>query len=201
MRPCEGGITLLGQGSGTLGPMVALVLAAISVGLSNFAAAIAIGVSGVSARRRLEVAIVFGVFEVGMPIVGLVLGNHLAHTLGHSAKWVGGGLLMAAGVYGLFAGLKERGEADAPPTGMSPGRLILTGVALSIDNLVVGFALGAYHVSLIVAALLIGVISVGLSLIGLELGARIGERTGGTAEVVGSVVLIAVGAAIAAGVF
>ena len=64
-----------------------------------------------------------------------------------------------------------------------------------------GFALGAYHVSLIVAALLIGVISVGLSLIGLELGARIGERTGGTAEVVGSVVLIAVGAAIAAGVF
>ena len=108
---------------------------------------------------------------------------------------------MAAGVYGLFAGLKERGEADAPPTGMSPGRLILTGVALSIDNLVVGFALGAYHVSLIVAALLIGVISVGLSLIGLELGARIGERTGGTAEVVGSVVLIAVGAAIAAGVF
>ena len=199
VRPCGAGGPWHDQDSGTLGFMVALVLAAISVGLSNFAAAIAIGVSGVSARRRLEVAIVFGVFGVAMPIGGLALGNHLAQTLGHSARWVGGGLLMAAGFYGLIVGLKERAAANAPRTGMSTGRLILTGVALSIGNLIVGFALGAYHVSLVVAALLIGVISVGLSLIGLELGSRIGERTGGMAEVVGSVVLIAVGAAIAAG--
>jgi len=177
----------------------ALVLAAVSVGLSNFAAAVAIGVSGVDARRRIEVAVVFGVFEIGMPIVGLAVGNRLAHTLGGTARWVGGGLLVAAGLYGLVTGLRRAGHEPEAPTGLSRGRLILTGAALSIDNLVVGFALGAYHVSVVVAALVIGLFSVGLSLVGLELGSRIGARTGDLAEVVGSVVLVAVGAAIAAG--
>ena len=179
--------------------MFALVLAAVSVGLSNFAAAVAIGVSGVDARRRIEVAVVFGVFEIGMPIVGLAVGNRLAHTLGGTARWVGGGLLVAAGLYGLVTGLRRAGHEPEAPTGLSRGRLILTGAALSIDNLVVGFALGAYQVSVVVAALVIGLFSVGLSLVGLELGSRIGARTGDLAEVVGSVVLVAVGAAIAAG--
>jgi putative Mn2+ efflux pump MntP len=177
----------------------ALLLAAVSVGLSNFAAAVAIGVSGVDARRRIEVAVVFGVFEIGMPIVGLALGHRLAHTLGGTARWVGGGLLIAAGLYGLVTGVRRSGQEPAAPTGMPRGRLILTGAALSIDNLVVGFALGAYHVSVVVAALVIGLISVGLSLVGLELGSRIGARTGDLAEVLGSVVLMGVGAAIATG--
>ena len=180
--------------------MVALVLAAVSVGLSNFAAAVAIGVSGVDARTRIRVGVVFGVFEIGMPVVGLVLGHSLAGTLGGTARWLGGGLLVAAGVYGVVAGLRASHENVTPRVGLPLGRLVLTGAALSIDNLVVGFALGAYHVSIVVAALVIGLISVGLSLIGLELGARIGARAGDLAEVVGSVVLIPVGAAIAAGV-
>jgi manganese efflux pump family protein len=177
----------------------ALVLVAVSVGLSNFAAAVAIGVSGVDARRRVEVAVVFGVFEIGMPIVGLALGHRLAHTLGGTAQWLGGGLLVAAGTYGLVTGLRRTRSDAGPPAGRSLGRLVLAGAALSIDNLVVGFALGTYHVSVAVAALVIGVVSVGLSLVGLELGARIGARTGDLAEVVGSVVLVGVGAAIAAG--
>ena len=179
--------------------MVALVLAAVSVGLSNFAAAVAIGVSGVDARTRIRVGVVFGVFEIGMPVIGLVLGHSLAGTLGHAARWLGGGLLVAAGAYGVVAGLRASRRDAAPRVGLPLGRLVLTGAALSIDNLVVGFALGAYHVSIVVAALVIGLISVGLSLVGLELGARIGARTGDLAEVVGSVVLVAVGVAIAAG--
>jgi len=179
--------------------MFALVLAAVSVGLSNFAAAVAIGVSGVDARTRIEVGVVFGVFEIGMPVVGLALGHSLVHTLGSSARWLGGGLLIVAGLYGLISGLRRAEREPAAAAGMSRGRLVVTGAALSIDNLVIGFALGAYHVSVVVAALVIGLISVGLSLVGLELGARIGARTGDLAEVVGSVVLMAVGAAIAAG--
>jgi len=179
--------------------MFALILAAVSVGLSNFAAAIGIGVSGIDARKRTEVAVVFGVFEVGMPIVGLALGHSLADSLGREAKWIGGGLLVAAGLYGVVSGLRKSGHEPEASASLPRGRLILTGAALSIDNLVVGFALGAYHVSLVVAALTIGVVSVGLSLLGLELGARLGARTGDLAEVIGGAVLMAVGAAIAAG--
>jgi putative Mn2+ efflux pump MntP len=55
-----------------------------------------------------------------------------------------------------------------------------------------------------VAAVVIGAVSVSLSLIGLELGNRIGTRTGERGELIGglvligSLVLIGVGAAVAA---
>ncbi len=62
------------------------------------------------------------------------------------------------------------------------GRLLVTGIALSFDNLAVGFALGTYHVSLPAAAAVIGTVSVVMSLAGLELGARIGMRAGSAAS-------------------
>lgn len=51
--------------------MLALILVATALGLSNFAAAIGIGLSGVDTRVRLRVAIVFGTFEAAMPLPGL----------------------------------------------------------------------------------------------------------------------------------
>jgi manganese efflux pump family protein len=176
--------------------MVALLLVAVSVGASNFAAAIAIGVSGVDYRTRLRVGIIFGAFEAGMPIVGLALGAQLAGTFGHAARWVGGGLLIAAGAYGLISSLV--GRQVAVSTARS-GRLILSALALSLDNLVVGFALGTYHTSILEGALIIGAVSVGLSLIGLEVGARVGRLAGDRGEQLAGVMLISVGIAIAAG--
>jgi manganese efflux pump family protein len=178
--------------------VLALLLVAFSLGLSNFAAAIGIGVSGVDARTRLRVGMVFGLFEAGMPILGLVLGRGLASTLGPAARWIGAGLLIATGGYALIQALRgSGGEAPALSEGGGTGRLLLTGIALSIDNLAVGFALGTYHVNLAVAALVIGAVSVALSLIGLELGARIGTRTGQRGELLGGLILIAVGIAVA----
>lgn len=53
--------------------MLALLLVAISLGLDNFAASVGIGVSGIDAQARLRVGVIFGVFETGMPILGLLL--------------------------------------------------------------------------------------------------------------------------------
>jgi manganese efflux pump family protein len=184
--------------------MLALLLVAAAVGVSNFAAAIAIGVSGVDARTRLRVGIVFGVFEAGMPVLGLILGQQLADSLGHAARWVSGGLLIVVGAYALLRAAKgTRGKASgrtaAEPVPLGNVRLLVTGLALSLDNLVVGFALGTYNTSIAVAALVIGLVSVAMSLIGLELGARIGTWAGERGEQLAGLMLISVGAAIAAG--
>ena len=72
--------------------------------------------------------------------------------------------------------------------------------ALSIDNLAVGFALGTFHVSLALAVIVIGAMSVAMSLIGLEPGSRIGPSTGERGELPGDLVLIGVGIAVASGV-
>jgi putative Mn2+ efflux pump MntP len=105
------------------------------------------------------------------------------------------------GVYQLIEWARERdspGDAAAPGS-WGTGRLLVSGLAMSIDNLVVGFALGAYHVSIVVAALVIGVVSVAMALAGLELGARIGATLGERGELASAAVLIAVGVVIAAG--
>lgn len=183
------------------GPVLALVLVALSLGLSNFAAAIGIGVAGVDARTRVRVGVVFGVFEAGMPILGLALGHGLASTLGHAARWVGAGLLIATGAYGLIQAIRADAGAPGSPAGqLQLGRLLVTGIALSIDNLAVGFALGTYHVSLVLAAAVIGTVSIAMSLAGLELGSRIGMRAGQRGELLGGLVLIGVGVAIGTGV-
>jgi len=179
--------------------VLALILVAVSLGLSNFAAAIAIGISGIGARTRLKVGIIFGLFETAIPIAGLVLGRSLAQTLGHSARWISAGLLIATGAWTVFQAVRSDHQTDPAPDRQSTGRLVITGLAISIDNLAVGFALGEFHVSLALAAAVIGAVSIAMSLIGLELGAQIGARAGQRGELLGGLVLIAVGAAVAAG--
>lgn len=184
--------------------MLALVLVAISLGLSNFAASVGIGVSGIDARTRLHVGVIFGLFETGMPILGLLLGRGLATTLGHAAHWIGAALLIGTGGYAVIQALRDPasrgGQTPAGHGGQRTGRLLVTGAALSIDNLAVGFALGTFHVTLALAAIVIGAVSVSMSLVGLELGNRMSSRAGERGELLGGLVLIGVGVAVASGI-
>jgi putative Mn2+ efflux pump MntP len=186
-----------------------LLLASLSVGLSNFAAAIGIGMSGVDARKRLRVGLAFGFFEAAMPVLGIVAGHSLSGAVGHVGRYAGGALLVATGVYTIYRGRREpaRVEAGADPTGPGGGeaglrttQLLVTAFALSIDNLVVGFALGVYPVPAIVAGITVAGVSVTLSLVGLELGSRLGRGVEKRAEDVGGAVLVLVGIALAFGV-
>ncbi len=184
--------------------MLALLLVALSLGLSNFAAAVGIGVAGADAGTRLRVGLIFGLFEAGMPLLGLLLGHGLARTLGAAAHWIGAALLIATGIYAVVQAIgsqaSKHDKIPAEAAQQRTGRLLVTGIALSIDNLAVGFALGAYHVNIAVAAITIGVVSVTLSLIGLDLGDRLGTKTGERGELLGGLVLIAVGIAVASGI-
>jgi manganese efflux pump family protein len=247
--------------------VIALLLAAVAVGLSNLAAAIGIGVTGVNARIRLEVGLVFGVFEAGMPVVGLIIGQRFATDLDEAVRWPGAVLLMLVGALGLVRSIREGrrntanaqpGAGAASPGAASPGaaspgaaspgaaspgaaspgaaspgaasrgaansraarlrsilspsvsgllasrsphlgRLLASGLVLSMDNLVVGFALGTYGVSVAGGAILIGSISVAMSLVGLELGGLLGRWAGRRSEQMSGLILILVGAAIAGG--
>jgi putative Mn2+ efflux pump MntP len=215
--------------------VIALLLAAVAVGLSNLAASIGIGVTGVTAKTRLQVSLVFGVFESGMPIVGLLIGQRIASDLGQVVRWPGAILLMAVGAFGLVRSLRDSrksatGESlqtaatpaaaatpatpatTAPATAVIPatpvapaappsrlGRLLISGFVLSLDNLVVGFALGTYQVDILTGAILIGAVSVAMSLAGLELGGLLGRWAGQRSEQMSGLILIVVGAAIAGG--
>jgi manganese efflux pump family protein len=206
--------------------VLALLLLAAALGLDNLAAALGIGVGGVRGATRVRVAVVFGLFEAGMPVLGLVLGHRLADSLGLAARWLGGAVLIAFGVYGLIHAWREAGRKKGTPSDLSEqewpgrigseqqrpgrigseqqrpwriGRMVIGGLVLSGDNLAAGFALGSYHTNLVVAATVFGVVSVAMSLVGLELGARIGAAAGDRSELIASALLIVVGVVIATG--
>jgi manganese efflux pump family protein len=199
--------------------VAALLLLAVALGLDNLAAAIGFGVGAtgrIGGATRLRIAVVFGLFEAGMPVLGLVLGHGLADSIGAAARWLGGAALIGFGVVGLVQARRESGHSGhsgggdgdrarpperAQPSSAQPiGRLLLAGLVLSADNLAAGFALGAYQVDIVAAAVVFGVVSVAMSLAGLELGARIGAAAGERSELIACVLLIVVGAVIAAGV-
>jgi putative Mn2+ efflux pump MntP len=181
----------------TVGPVSGIVLVALALGLSNFAAAIGIGLSGVDGQLRIRIALIFGFFEALMPLLGLLVGRRLAEVIGSTASYVGGGLLIATGLYELVQARLSVSEVARPP---DTRKLILMGAALSIDNLVVGFALGSNDVPLAEAAIVIATVSVGMSLVGLEIGRRLGRVVERWSAELGAAVLVLAGILITTGV-
>jgi putative Mn2+ efflux pump MntP len=174
-----------------------LFLVSVSIGLGNFAAAIGIGMGGVNRSTRLRIAVVFGLFEGGMPVVGLLIGAALAGPIGHFGNYIGAALLVLTGFYSFWQALKrgehEEQEEREKVYKLKLGRLLFMGFVLGIDNLVVGFALSFYNVPLLLAVVFIATVCVSMSLLGLELGKYLGERFEEWSEVAGSLILILVG--------
>lgn len=170
-----------------------LILVSVSLGLSNFAAAIGIGLSGTDSKARVKTALAFGLFEATMPLVGLFIGQHLAGAIGGVGKYAGAGLLIFIGAYDIWKARKQQISLERQ---MDFKHLTLTAFALSIDNLVVGFALSLYHAPIMLAAVVIATLSVLMSLVGLELGNRLGQRIERWSEEIGGGVLILVGVAL-----
>lgn len=176
--------------------IVTLLLIGLSVGLGNLAASIAIGLSGVNRSDRIRIGVVFGLFETGMPIIGIVLGHQLANVLGSNASHIGGALLVFTGLYIIIQAILNKQHHVKHAATLGSKKLLLTGLALSIDNLVIGFSLGTADVALVGAVISIGVMSVLLSLIGLEIGNRLKASVSGYSELFSGGILVIVGLAV-----
>ena len=93
----------------------------------------------------------------------------------------------------IRSGLQDEDEAET----IDPSRgatLIMLSVATSIDAFAVGLSLAVLGVSIILPSMIIGLVAGGMSLLGIFLGGRLGKTFGKRMEVVGGVILIAIGA-------
>ena len=73
--------------------------------------------------------------------------------------------------------------------------LIVLSIATSIDALTVGFSFSLLNVSIWIPALIIGIVSILFSIVGLNIGKRLGKLSfiGKYAEIAGGIVLILIG--------
>lgn len=170
--------------------LLALIL---PLGLDTFAVAAALGVAGVSGRRRLRLSLLFAGFEGGMPLIGLFLGAALGQRIGDIAGYVAIVALIGIGGYLLLA--DEKGEQSrAASLASSRGLVLLTaGLAVSLDELAIGFVFGLLNVPIVPAIAAIAVQAFVISQVGFELGGRVQERAREGAERLAGVALIGLG--------
>ncbi|MGH3829612.1 MAG: manganese efflux pump MntP family protein [Pseudonocardiaceae bacterium] len=166
---------------------LSFLLSVLPLGMDTFAiAAVVGGTSQLTGRVLWRISVVFVLFEGGMPLVGLALGESLGHTIGGIADYLSGGLLIALAGYLWRAENKDDDDDEVTKARcLSSARgLALLGVALSIslDELAIGFSLGlGFHQgphltrpATIVAAIAVQTLIV--SQLGLSLGSRVSER-------------------------
>ena len=71
--------------------------------------------------------------------------------------------------------------------------LVVMSFATSIDALIVGVTFAFLDTNIWTSVSLIGAVTFALSLFGVFLGSKIGKKLGGKAEIIGGVILIAIG--------
>ena len=174
--------------------LIEILLIAFGLAMDAFAVCLGAGttqhISG--PRPVFRLAFHFGLFQALMPVLGWLVGSTIEQWIAPVDHWIAFGLLAFVGVRMIRSGLDTEGESHAtdPSRGAT---LIMLSVATSIDAFAVGLSLAVLGVGIILPSIIIGLVAGGMSLLGIFLGGRLGKTFGKRMEVVGGLILIAIG--------
>lgn len=168
----------------------------IAAGLSMDAFAVSLGASAaepdMGGRAAFRLSFHFGLFQFMMPVLGWFLGAHVVAYFAAFDHWVAFGLLSLVGVRMIRAGLDRQVTAwrGDPSRGWT---LVILSVATSIDALAVGLTLALLGTAIWYPSVVIGVVTGGVSFMGIRLGNRLGRAVGKRMEIAGGALLVAIG--------
>jgi putative Mn2+ efflux pump MntP len=173
-----------------------ILLIALGLSMDAVAVALASGCSAgrgkVDARHALLMAFFFGLFQTLMPFAGWMAGLSFKKLITGIDHWLAFILLVAIGGKMIH---EARRDADCRVHGGNLRLPVLLGlaVATSIDALAVGLSFSALAVDIALPVLLIGLVTFTLSLLAVFVGNRFGAWLAGRAEILGGLILVAIG--------
>lgn len=150
--------------------------------------------SKMSYRRGCLMALTFGFFQGFFPLLGALLGEACQAFVSSVDHWIAFGLLLIVGGKMIWDAFHD--DDDAKPLDVTKfSTMCLLGIATSIDAFVVGIGLGLKSTlsDILVNVLIIGVVTVLVSLIGLFLGKRNIPVPEKAATILAGLVLIGLG--------
>jgi manganese efflux pump family protein len=174
--------------------LLSVVLIAVGLSMDAFAVSITSGctIRCLKIKHAFRIALFFGLFQALMPLVGWLAGMGLKNYLEAFDHWIAFVLLAFIGGKMIYEAvwIKEV-EKKCDPLNLT----ILLGLAIatSIDALAVGVTFAFIKIPIITPALIIGLITFCISLGGVYLGNKIGNRLGSKMEVIGGLILIGIG--------
>src|SRR5512137_2059921 len=152
-----------------LGIAVALAMDCFAITLG-----MACGSRGLTLKQAVRMAAYFGGFQFAMPVLGWFAGDRLLGLIEHFDHWVAFGLLALIGGRMIHESIEMSDEEKAGRPDQTQGRRLLV-LALAVS---------------------IGITSFVLTVVGAKLGPVVGRLVGKRAELVGGIILIAIGAKI-----
>jgi putative Mn2+ efflux pump MntP len=177
-----------------------LATTALALAMSTDAFAVAVGKGAALQRPHIREALrtgaIFGVIEGLTPVIGWALGHFAAPYVEAWDHWIAFTLLGVLGLRMMREGLSGADEDEEKPSSHSFWLLAVTGFATSIDALAVGVGLAFIDANIVTTAGAIGLSTFIMVTLGVMVGRGLGKLVGKRAEVVGGLVLIAIGALI-----
>lgn len=170
-----------------------IIIIAIGLALDAFAVSIGGGAQGQlhSKRDAARLAFHLGLFQFLMPIIGWFLGSQISNIIAEYDHWIAFSLLVFIGGKMIKEAYDETKQYKTNPSkGIT---LVLLSIATSIDALAVGFSLALLDIRILFPSLIIGVITATMSLMGIYLGKKFGEKFGSKMEIIGGMILIGIG--------
>ena len=186
----------------TLEIIIQIILFGIALAMDAFAVSITDGLvySDINKKRIFFIASTFGIMQALMPVIGYYAVELISFIVGNSGSndairvfeivvtWVSFALLMFIGGKMIIEGIVEiRKPAEEKQKKLfSIKEVLLMGIATAIDAMVVGVSLHAglsNNLTIWMHIAIIGVITFGISLIGLFLGKQILKLLKGKTEI------------------
>ena len=174
-----------------------LFLIALSLSMDAFAVSISNGMCyrGFGRREAVAASFSFGLFQMGMPVIGYFAGRTFSSAISAADHWIA--LLLLGFIGGKMAvdGIRElrHPESCEATRSFSMQVLLMQAVATSIDALAVGIGFAVMKVSILTAAGFIGAVTFCCCIVGSMLGSRFGLLLGKRAEICGGILLVCIG--------
>jgi len=171
-----------------------ILVIALGLSFDTFAVSLSYGVirSGILFRQAFWIAIVLAVFQGGLTVAGYFLGSIVSDALKATDHWIALGLLSFLGIKMIIEGLKKTKDTETKDYSST---IVLLTIALgtSIDAFAIGISFALLDVRIWKAGVLIGVVTFLASMTAIRIGKSAGERLGNKVEIIGGLLLIAIG--------
>ena len=169
----------------------------ISIGLAMDAFGVSIG-KGLTMPvgengRKVTLAFLFGLFQFLMPLIGWLISRQFIDMIADWDHWIIFGVLGYLGIAMIREGLSDDDEDDDGKQFLGVWEMMMLSVATSLDAMTVGLTFAFLPINVWEASTMIGVITFGISLVGVYLGKFMGRFVGKYADIVGGGVLILIG--------
>jgi putative Mn2+ efflux pump MntP len=171
-----------------------ILVIAIGLSFDTFAVSLSYGVvrSKILFRQASRIAIVLAVFQGGLTVAGYFLGSIVSDVLKATDHWIALGLLSFLGIKMIIEGLKKTKNEE---TNDFSSTIVLLTIALgtSIDAFAVGISFALLDVKIWEAEVVISAVTFLASMTAIRIGKSAGVRLGNKVEIIGGLLLIAIG--------